>query len=68
MVGPCSKWVEGKGWVTKIPIQILEDALFDKKKQEINEIRVSNGYPPVSTQEQIKAIERYNLMGNRRRP
>ena len=23
IVGPCSKWVDGKGWVTKIPKELL---------------------------------------------
>lgn len=65
IVGPCSKWIEGKGWVTKIPVELLKEAGFVKKKQAI---RVSNGYPPVSAKDQIEAIEKYNLMGNRRRP
>ena len=74
IIGPCSKWVEGKGWVTKVPFELIEKIIIDKQKividkiQEINDIRVSEGLPPISTQEQIEAIERYNLMGSRRRP
>lgn len=67
IVGPCSKWIEGKGWVTIVPMELIENALSDKKK-EINDIRLANGFPPISAQEQIEAIEKYSLMGSRKRP
>ena len=28
IVGPCSKWIDGKGWTTLIPITLLENAGF----------------------------------------
>lgn len=28
IVGPCSKWVQGKGWVTQIPVHLIENAGF----------------------------------------
>lgn len=37
IVGPCSKWVEGKGWVTKIPLQLLKKAGFVQIQQEKND-------------------------------
>lgn len=32
IVGPCSKWVQGKGWVTQIPIYLIENAGFIKQE------------------------------------
>ena len=31
VIGPCSKWVDGKGWVTRIPIHLIENAGFVPK-------------------------------------
>ena len=25
IVGPCSKWVEGEGWVTEIPVKLISE-------------------------------------------
>ena len=38
-VGPCSKWIDGVGWVTKIPIQLLKDKGYIKidEKEADNE-------------------------------
>ena len=36
IVGPCSKWVEGKGWVTQIPVHLILNAGFRKTTQETN--------------------------------
>ena len=41
IIGPCSKWVEGKGWVTQIPIHLILNAGFHKTIQETNS-NVSN--------------------------
>lgn len=27
IVGPCSKWVEGEGWVTEVPITMILEVL-----------------------------------------
>ena len=32
--GYCSKWVEGDGWVTEVPISVLESMGFVREKQE----------------------------------
>lgn len=39
IIGPCSKWVEGKGWVTKIPVQFLKEAGFVKSNPTVYNIR-----------------------------
>lgn len=28
IIGPCSKWVQGIGWVTEIPVAMLESMGF----------------------------------------
>lgn len=30
IVGPCSKWIQGVGWVTEIPVSLLESMGFVK--------------------------------------
>lgn len=40
-IGPCSKWVDGLGWVTEIPIQQLKEKGYikqmdNKKQEEVN--------------------------------
>lgn len=32
IIGPCSKWIEGSGWVTEVPIALLESLGFYKKE------------------------------------
>ena len=32
--GYCSKWVEGDGWVTEVPVSVLESMGFVREKQE----------------------------------
>ena len=36
IIGPCSKWVVGKGWVTQIPTHLILAAGFQKTTQETN--------------------------------
>ena len=40
IIGPCSRWIEGKGWVTKIPIQLLKEAGFVKSNPKVDDIRI----------------------------
>lgn len=34
VIGPCSKWIDGKGWVTRIPVHLIENAGFVKKEDK----------------------------------
>jgi hypothetical protein len=32
IIGPCSKYIDGQGWVTEVPISLLESLGFYKKE------------------------------------
>lgn len=32
IVGPCSKWVEGEGWVTEIPVRLIGEKVIIPEK------------------------------------
>ena len=32
IVGPCSKWVEGEGWVTEIPVKLISEKVEQMAK------------------------------------
>lgn len=34
IIGPCSKWIEGEGWVTQIPEEVLNNANYHKVTEE----------------------------------
>lgn len=34
IIGPCSKWIDGKGWVTKVPITQIEALGYKKLTEE----------------------------------
>jgi hypothetical protein len=34
IIGPCSKYIDGKGWVTLIPVHLLEQQGFKKIEKE----------------------------------
>lgn len=34
IIGPCSKWIEGSGWVTEVPIALLESLGFVRKEEQ----------------------------------
>ena len=33
IVGPCSKWVEGEGWVTEIPVKLIGEKVEQMAKE-----------------------------------
>lgn len=33
IVGPCSKWVEGEGWVTEIPVKLIGEKVEEMVKE-----------------------------------
>ena len=33
IVGPCSKWIEGEGWVTEIPKKVLAEKVEQMAKE-----------------------------------
>ena len=43
IVGPCSKWVEGRGWVTRIPVSLMlsliEKAGFVRSNSTVKEVK-----------------------------
>ena len=34
IIGPCSKWIEGSGWVTEVPVALLESLGFVRKEDK----------------------------------
>ena len=50
IIGPCSKWIEGKGWVTKIPVELLKEAGFVKSNPTVNDIRTLHELNPIHEQ------------------
>ena len=34
IIGPCSKWIDGEGWVTEIPIAQIEALGYKKLTEE----------------------------------
>ena len=34
IVGPCSKWIEGEGWVTEIPVKFIEEHSVEQHEYE----------------------------------
>lgn len=34
IIGPCSKYIDGKGWVTQVPEEILNNANYHKVTEE----------------------------------
>lgn len=43
IVGPCSKWVEGEGWVTEIPVKLIGE----KVEQMAKESKQTEGFNDV---------------------
>ena len=41
IVGPCSKWIEGEGWVTEIPVKLIsekvEQMVKDSSAKDFND-------------------------------
>lgn len=33
IVGPCSKWVDGVGWVTEIPVRLISEKVEQMAKE-----------------------------------
>ena len=40
IIGPCSKWVEGKGWVTKVSESLIKPYLDYKLKERTLEVYI----------------------------
>lgn len=47
IVGPCSKWVEGRGWVTRIPVSLML-SLIEKAGFVRSEATVNSSVTPVN--------------------
>lgn len=61
IIGPCSKWIEGRGWVTRIPVHLIEDAGFVRKDQTMNGVRRSYGLPPVDNNPVTITLEKPSI-------
>ena len=44
IVGPCSKWVQGVGWVTEIPVLLLESMGFIKIEKAVKKLIQNSSY------------------------
>ena len=38
IIGPCSKWIEGKGWVIQVPMHLLEEKGFKKVDDKLIDV------------------------------
>lgn len=34
IIGPCSKWIDGEGWVTMVPVDSIENAGYHKLSED----------------------------------
>lgn len=67
-VGPCSKFVDGQGWTTEIPVQMLKEKGY-VKVDELQKAEIENLHTLIDLQdvtvkkilENNKVIEKYRL-------
>lgn len=61
IIGPCSKWIQDRGWVTKIPVSLIENAGFVRKEPTINDMRRAYGLPPVDNNSVTITLEKPSI-------